>query len=230
MNKDKLFARGLWALGAVTILLAVVVWADQRLNGGNFSAYTLFPVLGLSAFSLMWTHYVWGGVKRIFNLKISVKGYMSLTRTLVFALILMHPGILLFSLWVDGFGLPPGSYEQVYPLGYMKFAIFLGLVSLVIFMSFELKRFIDKKSYWKYVEYANSVAMLLIFYHALQLGGELAVGWYKAIWYFYGVTLLGSLGVIYCYHRSSKGENYEKSSSNYNHHLSSRRRSLRPNR
>jgi hypothetical protein len=45
--------------------------------------------------------------------------------------------------------------------------------------------------------------MAVIFYHALQIGGELDVLWYRAVWFFYGITFLAS--VIYNYMFDNKG-------------------------
>ena len=48
-----------------------------------------------------------------------------------------------------------------------------------------------------YFNYAGDVAMLIIFYHSLRLGTTLLMSWFRAIWWFYGLTLAAAL--IYKY-------------------------------
>ncbi len=148
----------------------------------------------------MWSHYVAGSLRRYYRVEAAVnKTFYKVTSVVVLALILLHPGLLIFQLWRDGFGLPPNSYVTVYALPAMKGALMLGTVSLMIFLAFELKYRFGKKQWWKYVEYAQIVAMLFIFYHGLTLGRELAGGWYRTVWYFYGVSLVTAIFYNYWY-------------------------------
>lgn len=208
MSKENIVKSCSWILAGVVLLLALTVWAGERLDGGRLTAYEVFPLLGLGAFSIMWTHYVLGVVRR----KLGVEGranktYFKISSTVVLTLILLHPGLLIFQLNRDGFGLPPQSYLQVYGEPAMKGAIMLGTISLLIFLAFELHRKFRKKSWWKYIDYAQIVAMFLIFYHGLTLGRELSVGWYKAVWYGYGLSLLAATLYNYWYDRRAKGGN-----------------------
>lgn len=197
---DRLPIVGLWLVGTAVSILAITVWAQTSFDSSDITGYTVFPLLGLLAFSIMWTHYIWAAMRRYFALDPNkAKLYTNITRVVVLFLIIFHPGILIFQLYQDGFGLPPGSYYSVYSAPYMKFAIMLGLISLAIFLSYELKKFFDEKKWWKYIEYANSLAMVAIFYHALRLGREVQVDWYKAVWIFYGLSLLVSVSYIYWY-------------------------------
>lgn len=191
-----------WGLGLFVVALATVVWAGERLDGGSLTTYDVFPLLGLAAFSLMWTHYVLGSLRRLLGVSAKEnKLYSAISSYLVLAFILLHPGLLIFQLYKDGFGLPPQSYLEVY--GAMKFAIGLGSISLLIFLLFELKRRFQKKSWWKYIDWAQVVAMTMIFYHGLSLGRELSVSWYKAVWYAYGVSLIAA--VVYNYWYDKRG-------------------------
>lgn len=187
-----------WSLTAFVLITAIVAWGqDLGWKLGNISGYQWFPVLGLTAFSLMWTHYIMGVIRRHFGLERSaISQYFKITSWIVLFAILFHPGILIVKLFADGYGLPPQSYINVYGMtASMKFALLLGSVSLMAFLAFEFRRFFGKKPWWKYVGYASDVAMLAIFYHGLQLGGQLQNGWYRGLWYFYGVTLV--LALIY---------------------------------
>ena len=185
-----------WTLGIGVIAVAISAWSEVRLTGRPLTAYDFFPPLGLSAFGLMWTHYTTGALRRIFNVPpATLKVYFTVTSWIVLVLILLHPGIFVTKLWLDGFGLPPISYLTVYQDTLMRIALLLGTLSLLTFLAFEFRRKYREKSWWKYVEYANIAAMFAILYHGFTLGQELSLSWLRWIWLFYTVTLAGA--VIY---------------------------------
>lgn len=188
-----------WGMAGAVMLCAVVVWAGQRIGNGSISAYDIFPLLGLLAFSLMWTHYIVGALRRRARLEQSVnRVYMRVTGVAVLVLLLLHPGLLNFQLRQDGFGLPPESYSAVYPEA-MQGVITLGAIALLIFLAFELKRWLEKKAWWPIVEYAQLLAMILIFFHGLTLGRELSVGWYRVVWWLYGISFVAAVVYNYWY-------------------------------
>lgn len=185
-----------WILALGVTLLAFIVWASQRFDRGGLTIYDYFPLLGLLAFSLMWTHYIVGSARRYLGLDTKQnKTYFKFTSIVVLFLILLHPGILIAGLYKDGFGLPPSSYLTVYSEPAMKTAIMLGSISLIIFLAFEARSKYGQRLWWKYIDYMQILAMILIFYHGLTLGRELSVEWYKGVWYFYGISFI--LAVIF---------------------------------
>lgn len=209
MSKKNILKMCSWVLAGLVMLLAVLVWAGERFGGPRLSVYDWFPLLGLLAFSLMWTHYILGSLRRYLNLgKDDNKLYMKTTGIFVLILILLHPGLLNFQLVSDGLGLPPGSYQATYPQT-VQGAITLGTIGLLIFLVFELKKWFGKKTWWRFVEYGQIIAMVLIFYHGLTLGRELTVPWYRMIWIFYGVSFLLSIGYNYWQDKLSKGGSNE---------------------
>jgi hypothetical protein len=187
-----------WILSGLVLVAAIVAWGqslDWQISG--ITAYQWFPLLGLTAFSLMWGHYIVGALRRYFGVEKAVLSqYFEVTSMVVLFAILLHPGILWLQLWRDGFGLPPKSYLTVYGVGSMKLAVVLGSISLAVFLMFELRRKYGEASWWKYVSYSSDVAMLAIFYHGLTLGGQLQGGWYRALWFAYGITLVLAIGYI----------------------------------
>lgn len=194
-----------WGLVTLVVILALLVWSQVRLTGSSVTIYDVFPVLGLSAFSIMWCHYVVGALAKYVGDEKSrgLARFYKITEVIVLFLLLLHPGLLIVNLWFDGFGLPPFSYLQAYPGIVHGFALLLGTMSLLAFLAFEFHRKFGQKSWWKYVDYASMAAMAAIFFHALLLGGELAVTWFKAIWLFYGVTLIGA--IIYGFQQKKEG-------------------------
>ena len=175
-------------------VLALVVWQQST---GGFTSYALFPLFGLLAFSLMWTHYAVGAVRRLAGVeKAPLKSYFALTGWAAIVFILLHPSLLIFQLWRDGAGLPPNSYlDYVGPP--MKWAVMLGTLSFLLFLSFETKKWFSNKGWWPIIEYGNVVAMFAIIVHSLALGSNLQSGWFRWVWLFYAVSLALSLVYIY---------------------------------
>jgi hypothetical protein len=194
------------SLSLATVTAAFVAWAQTSAwHFSGLSAYRLFPLFGLWAFSLLWTQYVMLALTRWQRLPISqLQRYFTVSSYAVLLLILLHPSILIAQLFHDGFGLPPGSYEHFVGAD-RQWLVLLGTLSLLVFLVYELHRWFKDRSWWRFVFYASDVAMLLIFYHALRLGDELPHGWYRGLWFVYGVTLLASLAYIHM-HRASKAE------------------------
>lgn len=177
---------------------AVVAWDQRYLSGGNLDLYNIFPLFGLLAFSLMWSHYIGGALQRYFDHDGRVlRTYFTVTSSLVLALILLHPGLFVFQLWRDGFGLPPVSYLNFYTQTVSHVALILGTISLIIFLLFELHRKFRNTKWWKYVEFANILAMFAIFYHALRLGRVFSEVWYMNLWFSYGILLV--IAIVYNY-------------------------------
>lgn len=186
-----------WGLNAIVCVLAVLAWGQTAFEFGAVTSYTLFPVFGLLAFSMMWTHYVVGAVRRMAGVdKQPLKQYFAVTGWAAIVFILLHPSLLILRLWRDGQGLPPGSY-YAYVGPSLKWAVTLATLSLLIFLSFETKRWFDKKGWWPVIEYANVVAMFAIIAHSLALGSNLQKGWFRYVWLGYGLSLLASVGFIY---------------------------------
>lgn len=180
-----------WCLGLATTIIAVVAW------GSSFSwqltplnAYIIFPVLGLTAYGLMWSMYVIGALREIFKLdEAPFARYFTVAGWAVLVLICLHPGLLIYQRFRDGFGLPPGSYESYVAPG-LGWITLLGSVSLLIFLAYEFHRVYGKRPWWRYMQLAVDLAMLAIFYHGLRLGTQTASGWFRYVWWFYGLTLV----------------------------------------
>jgi hypothetical protein len=185
-----------WVLVVVVIVLALIAWLDKNPFRNGLSAYELFPLFGLIAFSTMWTHYVMAALRKYADLpKERLHPYFEVTSFVVLAAILLHPGILMWRLWQDGFGLPPGSY-LTYVGPSLSWAALLGTVSLCAFLLYELRRWLQHATWWKFVQYASDIAMMAIFIHALALGDQLTADqWFRIVWYAYGAIYI--LALIY---------------------------------
>ena len=182
------------ALTGVVDLLAILIWGKTLAwDAENLSLYTFFPVLGLLAFSTMWSQYVMGTLKKLSALPAPrLDPYFNYSGLTVTTLIILHPSLLLWQLWRDGLGLPPTSYYN-YVAPTLKWALLLGVVSFFIFMSFELRHRYRQRRWWKYIDHAQDVAIVAIYFHAFKLGSHVQIAWFYPLWLFYGVTLAAVL-------------------------------------
>lgn len=183
-----LLGYGLITLNTAVIVTAVYAWGslyDWQIT----SIYTFFPLLGLLAFSLMWTHYVAAAVNRQYGNAFNLKKYYQWTGWAVVILIIFHPLLLNYALWRDGLGLPPGS-DLLYLGKKMLTALLLGVSALAIFLAYESKPLIEKTKFWPVMIGLNDLAMFFIFFHARWLGGSLQLQWFHTLWTFYGVVLV----------------------------------------
>jgi len=187
-----------WGTSAVSVAFAFIAWGQSFAWDFSFlSLYMLFPLFGLVAFSLMWSHYVTAALRQYYKLgKEVTKSYFEATSALVLAAILLHPGLLGYQLWRDGMGLPPAS-ELNYLPNSKDFYILIAMLSLFIFLGYELRRWFEERSWWKYLQYASDIAIILIYIHGVNVGTRLQQGWFRAVWAFYGLTLAASLTYIY---------------------------------
>jgi hypothetical protein len=142
--------------------------------------------------------YIIGALQQTILKPVDLGRYYQWAGYVVLLAIVLHPGLLTYQRFHDGFGLPPGS-DLSYVASGLGWVVVLGIVSLFIFLAFELRRWFDQRGWWRYVLYANDAAMLAIFYHGLELGTQTHIGWFRAVWWFYGVTLVVAL--VYKYLR-----------------------------
>jgi hypothetical protein len=181
-----------WAFSLTTCLLAFTAWGnDYAWRLGHLSTYQLFPLLGLLAFSLMWSHYAAATSRQLLGLDFAVlKRYFQLTGYAVLVLICLHPGLLIYQRYRDGYGLPPGSYESYVSKG-MAWITLLGTASLLVFLAYEFHRLYKDRSWWHWIARLSDLAMLAIFYHGLRLGSQLSRQyWFRSVWMFYGLSLV----------------------------------------
>jgi hypothetical protein len=183
-----------WSLGLLVCLLSIFAWADDlQWQLTPLNAYVIFPVLGLTAYGLMWSMYVLGALREIFKLdESSFSDYFKTAGWAVLILICLHPGLLIYQRFRDGFGLPPGSYESYVAPG-LGWVTLLGTASLLVFLAYEFHRLYGERRWWRYVQTAVDLAMLAIFYHGLRLGTQTGHGWFHMVWWFYGITLVAVL-------------------------------------
>lgn len=189
-----------WALVAITTTIAFVGWAESRSWQFNkLTAISLSPLLGLWAWSIMWTHYAYGGLRLVNENLRKNRAHTQVTMYIVLVLILLHPGLLAYSQWDLKGTLPPESlYSYVAPS--LKIYVLLGSISLLMFLAYDilvrLKQHPLIARNWKWVSLSQAVAMTLIFAHSLKLGQNLQGGWMQFYWIVLGALLIPCFGLI----------------------------------
>lgn len=178
-----------WLLSIAVLVAGGWVWA-QALNWQFVGIGTdgWFPLFGILAFSLMWVHYAVDFIERLAEFTPAGK-YLAITRYLVLFFIIMHPGLLAYERWQQGFGFPPGSVIG-YEGAMLALWVIVGIMAWVVFMGFELHHWYREERWFKFIMYATDAAMIAIVFHALKLGGEVQSGWFHYVWIFYAISLV----------------------------------------
>jgi len=171
-----------WYLFAFVVTTSLFVFG-QGVNWSfkSLTIFSMFPLLGILAWSIMWTHYADGAI-RIINDKPKNKTYSHFSGVLVLFLILMHPGLLGLSQFQNTSQLPPGSYFS-YVGNSLVWAILFAEIALITFLSYEFLNRLKSKNIvsknWFWISLSQAIAMTLIFFHGLALGRHLGEGWFQ---------------------------------------------------
>lgn len=186
-----------WILGIGVMFAGLLAWFQNMGNLFNIvSLYQVFPILGVWAWSLMWTHFVIGEIRRLKPALPGNRLYHLISTNLVLLLLFLHPGILAFEQFRQGKGFPPTSY-LAYAGEAGAWLITLGVIGLTFFLFYELIiRFKEServKKLWWLVNITQTVAMISIFTHGLELGGDLHGGWFRTYWIWLGLLLIPCL-------------------------------------
>jgi hypothetical protein len=175
------------------IVVPFIAWGSYYgWNFSKFTIYQIYPILGITAFMIMATHFYISAIDtkiKIYNHKL----LSNINYIIVLTLILLHPMLLYYRLFNDGLGLPPFSSIEFVGESLAIF-VFLGSFGLILFLLYELVRHFKNKNIiannWLWVIISQYVAMFAIFVHARGLGGITQIGWFKLVWL---VTFLGVL-------------------------------------
>lgn len=187
-----------WALFTVVTVLSVTAWAEFRhWQFDRLSLFALFPLFGLLAWSIMWTHYAVGAVSQLNGMPRN-KQYSKISAAIVLACILLHPTLLAIAMWQSTGKLPPDSfYGYVAPS--LKYAVAFGSLGLIIFLSFDVFKRLRNKPWvdrnWRWISVSQMIAMILIFIHGLALGQNLQAGWFQLWWIVLGALLIPCFGL-----------------------------------
>jgi hypothetical protein len=183
-----------WGLGFFALALPLVAWGQARSWHISLSSYAVFPLLGMWAWMVMWTHYAYGGLRLVYPSLERNTLYSKLSGWVVLGCILAHPGLLAIQQWQSVQELPPTSFINYVGQSMQPF-VFFGTVSLIIFLAFDILRTKRHKSgkvksSWRWVSLLQIMAMILIFVHAIKLGQHLQTDWMQLVWVACGCLLI----------------------------------------
>ena len=181
-----------WSATTIVVLLPLYIWADflsWNFMRVNFS--TVFPLLGLLAYSILWLQMLVVSVLR--SLPTGFRNNFFFISGLVFLLLIIaHPLLLSIS---------QSQINQTivdYVGDTRKIFITLALTAWLIYILYEIFSKFKKWRYFrnsmKVFKYLNYVAFYLIFFHSINLGTHLQGGILVFIWYFYAVS-----GLLFIY-------------------------------
>jgi hypothetical protein len=186
-----------WGMFCIVTIVPYVQWVGELEPGKPLNPYTVFPLLGLWAWSLMWTHYAHGTLAILSPRFVPSPIYKRVSGVAVLALILAHPALLTAALVRDTGGAALGTYAGDGEVGYVAIAA----VALAAFLLWEV---VTRGSWrqrlgrsWRWVSLAQMVAMALVFVHALALGRHFGADtWFQHYWVALGALLLPCFAVI----------------------------------
>ena len=186
-----------WILGVGVMFAGFLAWFQNMGNTFNIvSLYQVFPILGIWAWSIMWTHFAIWELRRLKPVLPKNALYSKVSGILVFLLLLLHPGLLAIEQFRQGEGLPPASY-YAYAGEASAWLIMLGSLGLTGFLFYEVVSRFQKnekvKKMWWLVNITQTVAMAAIFTHGLKLGGDIHGGWFRTYWIWLGLMLIPCL-------------------------------------
>ena len=154
--------------------------------------FTLFPLFGILAFTLLWLHVVSGVFEPWLRQYIDFYRFVQNTSLLIFISIILHPLLLL---------IPAGfNFNQVFTYG--RFYIWLAIIGWLLLITYDIGKLLKKKynfftKNWRKILLISNIGFLLTFFHSLSIGDDLQSGPLRTVWIFYGATAI--LATIYTY-------------------------------
>lgn len=156
------------------------------------TARAIFPLLGVWAWFIMWTHYAFWWIEKHNEVIKPNNNYDKISMWLVLALILLHPGLLALEQYRLFGVLPPESFNT-YVSADLQVFVSMGSLALLLFLGYEVAHRLRSSDWLKrrrgWVSVSQAAAMILIFIHGLMIGETVLQGWMLIIWILLGIVL-----------------------------------------
>ncbi len=191
--KEKLTKYSILAFAGLAVLYPL--WT--RLQNLNFQLgpdylLSIFPFLGLLAFSLLWLHSLAGAFEPWLRKHIQFDRFVHITASIILLCILAHPLLFLVS-----FGF---NFNDIF-FYYDAFYIWLAIIGWFLLITYDIGKALKKRDFfaknWSNILIISNVGFILTFFHSLTLGSDLQSAPLRVIWIFYGITAI--LAIIYTY-------------------------------
>lgn len=170
------------------VRISVLSWAFDSTLLSN-----LFPLFGLTAFSVLWLHSMSGVFESWLRGQFNFDRFVHISSVLILFCIILHP-LLLFVMLDFKFDSLLSSESAKY--------IRLGVVGWLLLITYDLGKVLKRRYHffvrnWSNILLISTIGFLLTFFHSLGLGSDLQSGALRAIWIFYGITAI--LATIWTY-------------------------------
>jgi len=153
---------------------------------------SIFPLFGLTAFSLLWLHSISGVFENWLRKYINFDRFVQITSTIILICIIAHPLILLIGL--------DFNFSNVF-LYYGAKYIWLAIIAWLLLITYDIGKALKKYNFfvrnWNNILIISNIGFLLTFFHSLALGSDLQSGAFRTIWIFYGTTAI--ISIVYTY-------------------------------
>lgn len=181
-----------WALFTLLLVLPLLSWLNIYKFQPPLSAGAIFPLLGVWAWLIMWTHYAFWWIKKRNKALRSSQNYGKISMWLVLVLILLHPGLLAWEQY-RLFGLLPPDSFTLYVTSELQIFVSMGSLALLLFLAYEVVHRLRNSDWFKrqhgWVSASQAAAMTLIFVHGLMIGETVLYSWMLAVWVLLGIVL-----------------------------------------
>ena len=182
----------IWLVTAFAVVYPLWVRSQSVYWAPSSFIATIFPFLGILAFTLLWTHSICGVFESWLQKYINMDLYVAITAKIILLCIILHP---LLALVTVNFNL-----SNLY-LAYGFLFIELGAIGWTLLIIYDVAKPFLKyeavKKQWNNILTISTVGFIIIFFHSLFIGSDLQTGFLRTLWIFYGVT--GILATVYTY-------------------------------
>lgn len=196
----KVILRWLLPLTAVVVfVLPIWIFFDARgglgfVNGLDFqnASLALFPVVGLTAFTLLWMQLMVGSLmpwlKKLFR---GIERFHRTQGVFVFLFALGHPGFLVVGIGIQAYLSRSFVSSTLVPY------LLLGQIAIILLSLSVLAALMRKvawvKRWWRLIHLLNYVTFIFVWLHSWNLGSDIRGSVLEYIWIAYGLTFVFAL-------------------------------------
>ena len=183
---------GLAVVSALVIGYPLTVWyANVSLTLDQTLLVSLFPAIGLVAFTIMYLHILGRPFKHMLEHYVDFDIFERISSYVVLVAVLLHPALRTVFLLMNDI-----SISFTLPL-------VLGIIGFFMLITYDLgKAFIRSqwvREHWWLIDVVSTLGFYVIWVHSLMLGSELQTGFLRAVWIFYGVSALVASAYTFLY-------------------------------
>ena len=182
-----------WLIFYGLLLLPLISWLAIYDFRPPLTARSVFPLLGVWAWLVMWTHYLFWWLQTKHKNITPRSRYDTVSMWLVLVLLLLHPGLLAWNQYRQ-FGLTPPESFTSYVATDVEVFVGFGSLALLMFLAYEVIHRLQNAPWVKrwqgWVSLSQAIAMTLVFFHGIMIGETVLYGWMMGLWVTLGIALI----------------------------------------